>query len=168
MSDAPIQRGFKYEVRLYVSIPLAWATLLKQAAKHHYDHRCNEAGDHGVINGLFNTAQGSEWPSIFPVAWSDLDLITKVAEQLEYHTNDHALIRTIRAWLRKTMDMIDHQHSACMELPGTAEKYAELAEFVKTRCPARDHKEHVGDVCEGSCCTTCGGPIDESEECRCG
>jgi len=37
----------------------------------------------------------------------------------------------------------------------------------KERCPARRHDDHVTDVCDGSCCTTCGGPIDENEECRC-
>lgn len=40
----------------------------------------------------------------------------------------------------------------------------------KKCCPARDHERHVGDVCTGTCCTSCtncGGPIDENEECRC-
>lgn len=116
---APISRGFTYEVRLNVSIPRAWAALLKESAKHHYDYKCNEAGHHGVVNGLFNTAVDSEWPSTFPVSWSDLDLVTKVAEQLEYHTPDHAVIRQIRAWLRETMGAIEHQRRACLELPGT-------------------------------------------------
>ena len=116
----PIQRGFRYEVSLCVSIPLAWATLLKETSKHHYDLRCNEAGHHGVINGLHNTACDSEYPSSYPVTWSDLDLTTKVAEQLEYHTNDHALIRAIRAWLRETMNAIAHQHKVCRELPGSS------------------------------------------------
>jgi hypothetical protein len=116
-NSLPIQRGFRYEVSRYVSIPLAWATLLKEAAKHHYDHRCNEAGHHGVINGLYNTACDSEFPSIYPVTWSDLDLTTKVAEQLEYHIADHACIREIRAWLRETMNAIAQQRNVCMELP---------------------------------------------------
>lgn len=34
-------------------------------------------------------------------------------------------------------------------------------------CPGRAHAAHVADVCEGSCCTSCGGPIDPNEECRC-
>ena len=117
----PIQRGFEYEVRLAVSIPLAWAALLKAASKHHYDHRCNEAGRHGVINGLYNTACDSEYPSNYPVTWRDLDLTTKVAEQLEYHTNDHVLVRAIRAWLRETMGAIARQRDACMKLPGSSE-----------------------------------------------
>jgi hypothetical protein len=120
VNAAPIQRGFRYEVSLYVSLPLAWATLLKAAAKHHYDYKCREAGDHGVINGLFNTAHDSEFPSCYPVTFSDLNLTTKVAEQLEYHTNNRALILDIRAWLRQTMDAIEHQRNACMTLPGTA------------------------------------------------
>lgn len=37
----------------------------------------------------------------------------------------------------------------------------------KEHCPARRHDDHVADVCDGSCCTTCGGPIDENEGCRC-
>ena len=115
----PIQRGFKYEVSLYVSIPLAWATLLKAASKHHYDSKCRATGDHGVVNALYNTAVDSEWPSDHPVTWSDLDLTTKVAEQLEHHTSDHALIRAIRKWLRETMDAIASQRNVCMELPGS-------------------------------------------------
>lgn len=115
----PIQRGFKYTVGLYVSIPLAWATLLKQSAKHHYDYKCRETGDHGVVNALFNTAIDGEYPSSYPVTWRDLDLTTKVAEQLEYHTNDHVLIRRVRTWLRETQALIEHQHNACMELPGS-------------------------------------------------
>lgn len=120
MITAPIQRGFTYEVRLHVSIPLAWAAMLKESAKHHYDYKCKAAGDHGVINGLYNTACDSEFPSTLPVTWSDLDLTAKVAEQLAYHTADRGLIRAIRAWLRETMDAISHQRAACMELPGTA------------------------------------------------
>lgn len=123
----PIQRGFTYEVRLYVSIPLAWAALLKQSAEHHYDYKCREAGHHGVVNGLYNTACDGEWPSVHPVTWSDLDLTTKVAEQLEYSTKDHALIRAIRTWLRETMNAIARQRNACMELPGTADLTKELA-----------------------------------------
>lgn len=123
----PIQRGFTYEVKLFVSIPKAWAELLKAASAHHYDYRCKEAGHHGVVNGLYNTANDGEWPSAFPVTWSDLDLVTKIAEQLEYHTHDHALIRAIRKWLRESMDAIAEQRGRCMALPGTAEVAGEIA-----------------------------------------
>ena len=119
-ADAPIQRGFEYEVRVAVSIPIAWATLLKQAAEHHYDYKCREAGTCGVVNGLFNTAQDGEFPSTYAVSWSNLDLVTKVAEQLHHHTKDHALILAIRGWLNTTMDAIERQRRVCEELPGTA------------------------------------------------
>lgn len=42
-----------------------------------------------------------------------------------------------------------------------------INERVLAKCPGRDHRRHVGDVCQGSCCTTCGGPIDENDACRC-
>ena len=42
-----------------------------------------------------------------------------------------------------------------------------LNERARERCPGRDRRNHVADVCTGSCCTSCGGPIDENEECRC-
>lgn len=122
MSSMPIQRGFEYEVRMAVSIPRAWATLLKQSAEHHYDYKCREAGERGVVNGLFNTAQDGEFPSTYAVSWSNLDLITKVAEQLHHHTKDQALISAIRGWLRTTMDAIERQRQACMDLPGSAER----------------------------------------------
>ena len=123
---APIQRGFEYEVRLAVSIPRVWATLLKTASKHHYDYKCRETGDHGTINGLYNTAlDGSSElsGSTVAVSWRDLDLTTKVAEQLEHHTTDHTLIREIRAWLRTTMAAIARQRDACMKLPGSSEDF---------------------------------------------
>lgn len=118
--SAPIQRGFEYEVKLAVSIPTAWAQLLKDAAKHHYDHRCNEAGHHGVVNGLYNTSQDGPLQSTVAVTWRDLDLVTKIAEQLEYHTTDHVMIREIRAWLHETKDAITRQYNLCMELPGSS------------------------------------------------
>jgi hypothetical protein len=122
VSDTPIQRGFEYEVRMAVSIPLAWATLLKQSAEHHYDYKCREAGKSGVVKGLFNTARGGEFPSTYAVSWSNLDLITKVAEQLHHHTKDQALILAIRGWLRTTMDAIKRQHVACRALSGSKEE----------------------------------------------
>ena len=97
----PIQRGFEYEVRLAVSIPLAWAKLLKEAGENHYDYKCREAAKCGVVNALYNTACDSEWPSTRPVTWRDLDLVTKVVEQLHHHTQDRSLIDTIRTWLEK-------------------------------------------------------------------
>lgn len=127
MSDAttPIQLGFEYEVRLCVSIPIAWASLLKQASKHHYDYKCRETGERGVVNALFNTAQGGDLQSHYPVSWSDLDLVTKVAEQLGHHTDDHELTRAICAWLRESMDAITRQGHLCMDLPGSANKEAQ-------------------------------------------
>jgi hypothetical protein len=117
----PKQYGFEYEVKLAVSIPLAWAALLKQAAEHHYDARCRESGDRGVVNALYNTAHDGEWPSNYPVTFSDLNLLSKVAEQLHLHTNDHMLTVAIRAWLQDTMEAISRQRELCMKLPGSAE-----------------------------------------------
>lgn len=42
-----------------------------------------------------------------------------------------------------------------------------LRERAPEVCRARAHRAHVADVCEANCCTSCGGPIDENEECRC-
>ena len=117
----PTQHGFEYTVWLAVSIPLAWAKLLKQAAEHHYDYKCRETGKQGVVNALFNTAFDGEWPSTCAVRFSDLNLVSKVAEQLHHHTQDHLLTRTIRAWLQDTMEALCKQHKACLKLPGSAE-----------------------------------------------
>ena len=122
MTATPQQRGFEYEVKLAVSIPLAWAELLKQCSKHHYDWKCRESGECGVVNGLYNTAiDGPLSPSTYAVSWRDLDLVSKIAEQLHHHTKDHALILTIRGWLNTTMDVIERQRRACYLLPGSAE-----------------------------------------------
>lgn len=99
--------GFEYEVRLAVSLPLAWTSLLKQVAAHHYDFMCREAGKQGIINGLHNTACDSEFPSSFRVAWRDLDLIAKVMEQANCHSNDTLLLAAIDQWLRETKGKIE-------------------------------------------------------------
>lgn len=48
---------------------------------------------------------------------------------------------------------------------------ARCAEILNARaaakCHGRTHRNHTADTCNGSCCTACGGPIDENEECRC-
>lgn len=121
MTAAPMQYGFEYEVKLAVSIPTAWATLLKEAAKHHYDYKCRESGDRGVVNALYNTACDGEWPSHYPVTFRDLNLVSKVAEQIRHHTEDQMLALAIRAWLQDTMEALSKQRELCMKLPGSAE-----------------------------------------------
>lgn len=37
----------------------------------------------------------------------------------------------------------------------------------RAKCPGQQHRNHNADVCGGSCCTACGGPIDDNSECRC-
>lgn len=121
MTAVPLQFGFEYEVKLAVSLPLAWATLLKEASKHHYDARCREIGERGVVNGLYNTAQGGPLESNYAVSFSDLNIVSKVAEQLHYHTKDGLLVLAIRAWLHDTMEALSKQRELCMKLPGSAE-----------------------------------------------
>ena len=118
--EAPIQHGFEYEVRLAVSIPLAWAALLKLAAKHHYDYKCRESGESGVVNALYNTAHDGEWPSHHPVGRADLDRVSKIAEQLHLHSDDQLLMSDVRIWLRETMEAIAAQRELCRRLPGSA------------------------------------------------
>lgn len=118
---APKQYGFEYTVRIAVSIPIAWATLLKEASKHHYDARCREIGEQGVVNGLYNTAYDGQWPSNYPVSFSDLNIVSKVAEQLHWHTKDSALMFAIHTWLDETMSALSSQRDLCMKLPGSAE-----------------------------------------------
>ena len=118
---APTQYGFEYEVKLAVSIPLAWAILLKEASKNHYDARCREIGERGVVNALYNTACDGEYPSNYPVSFSDLNIVSKVAEQIRYHTNDRVLVLAIQVWLHDTMEALFKQRELCMKLPGSAE-----------------------------------------------
>lgn len=119
---APVLLGFEYEVRIAVKIPLVWAELLKLAAKHHYDYKCRESGERGVVNALYNTAQGGTFECSRAVSWSDLDLVMKVAEQLRYHTKDFALIGTINKWIHETLGAIARQRRICMQLPGSAKE----------------------------------------------
>lgn len=39
--------------------------------------------------------------------------------------------------------------------------------IARAKCPGREHRDHVRDVCDGECCTACGGPIDSNSACRC-
>lgn len=41
------------------------------------------------------------------------------------------------------------------------------ARSARVHCFGRNAAGHIVDLCEGTCCTNCGGPIDENEECRC-
>lgn len=38
---------------------------------------------------------------------------------------------------------------------------------VARACPARGMSTHMDVICSGMCCTTCGGPIDDLDGCRC-
>jgi hypothetical protein len=120
-TTSPRQYGFEYEVKLAVSIPLAWAELLKLAAEHHYDYKCRESGKSGVVNALYNTACDGQWPSNHPVTFGDLNLVSKVAEQVRHHTQDQMLALAIRAWLQDTMGALSKQRELCTKLPGSAE-----------------------------------------------
>jgi hypothetical protein len=126
----PVDRGFRYEVSLAVAIPTEWADLLKLCAKYHYDRRCRESGDGGVVNGLKNTACDGPWSSVFHVTWSDLDLVTKVAEQLESHTSEHHVTLAIRSWLRTTMKKISDRHELIASL--TDEQISTLTTSTET------------------------------------
>jgi hypothetical protein len=115
MTIEPKTLGFEYKVRLAVSIPTAWTTLMKQVAASHYDAWCRESGKAGVINGLHNTVCDGEYPSSLAVSWRDLDLITKVMEQAHYHLKtleDVAIAEAIHRWLRATKDAIEARHQA--------------------------------------------------------
>jgi hypothetical protein len=37
----------------------------------------------------------------------------------------------------------------------------------REQCPGRAHHAHAQVTCNADCCTECGGPIDENDECRC-
>lgn len=80
-TSTPIVSGFEYEVRLAISLPIAWTTLLKQVGAAHYDYKCREAAECGVINGLHNTACDGEFPSNHPVSLRDIHLIMEVLER---------------------------------------------------------------------------------------
>lgn len=115
----PVAKDFEYTVRLGVTIPRAWAQVLKTVGAHHYDYKCREMSECGVVNGLFNSASFNEdpefkadnpsWPSTHPVTWRDCDGMMKIMEQAHY-TFDLVVIGEIRAWLRRTMDQIQRRH----------------------------------------------------------
>lgn len=115
MGDVPVCKGFEYRVRLAVSIPLAWAEFLRTVATHHYDYKCRESAKGGVVNALRNTACDSEFPSSYPIAWNDFDLLAKVMEQARHHTDSiqtMELASAIDAWIRQTKAKISAREEA--------------------------------------------------------
>jgi hypothetical protein len=114
----PIAKGFEYTVRLGVAIPLAWAKILKATGARHYDYKCREMAECGVVNGLYNIATFNEdaeyrvssWPSTHPVSWRDCDGMMKIMEQAHYEF-DLVVIGNIRAWLHHTMERIEARHA---------------------------------------------------------
>lgn len=85
-----------------------------------------------------------------------------------------ALLGDAHAIVHRQQDMrlckiaIGHIRKSKMERTAARAHCAELLnKDARERCRARGHAAHVGDVCEGTCCTSCGGPIDKNEECRC-
>lgn len=87
-----------------------------------------------------------------------LDSLVNDALAMLYQHKDMRLCRIALGHIRKSKVERAAARSRCAEI---------LNERARERCPGREHRSHVTDVCAGSCCTSCGGPIDENEECRC-
>jgi hypothetical protein len=87
-----------------------------------------------------------------------LDSLVNDALAMIYQHKDARLCRIALGYIRKSKIERAAARAHCAEL---------LNAGARKRCPGRDHRGHVADVCTGSCCTSCGGPIDENEECRC-
>jgi hypothetical protein len=87
-----------------------------------------------------------------------LDSLVNDAIAMLYQHKDARQCRIALGFIRKSKIETAAARARCAEI---------LNERARSRCSGRDHRGHVGDVCEGSCCTSCGGPIDENEECRC-
>jgi hypothetical protein len=137
-SGFPVYRGFEYRVRLAVSIPLAWAELLRDVALHHYDHWCRQSAKAGVVNALRNTACDSEHPSSYPVEWRDLDLLAKIMEQSRYYAvsaQAQACAAEINAWICQAKSWLVEREEALAKWD--SEQGAPCAPFQKGCCEAR-------------------------------
>jgi hypothetical protein len=117
----PIAKSFEYTVRLNVTIPLAWAKVLKTTGAWHYDAKCRTMAECGVVNALYNIAMLNEdpayradspesWPSTHPVSWRDCDGMLKIMEQAHYDF-DIDITNKICAWLHGTMWRTTTRHS---------------------------------------------------------
>jgi hypothetical protein len=87
-----------------------------------------------------------------------LDSLVNDALAMIYQHKDARLCRIALGYIRKSKVETAAARAHCADL---------LNATARKRCPGRDHHAHVADVCTGSCCTNCGGPIDDNEECRC-
>lgn len=79
-------------------------------------------------------------------------------------------VRAAREMLRLSSMQVTSKRlvGEVVELRGARSRDADLfSARTRARCPGRQHSHHIGDICEGTCCTACGGPIDTNEECRC-
>lgn len=101
----PVFRGFEYNVRLAVSIPLAWAEFLRRAAESHYDYKCRESAKAGVVNALCNTACDGEFASSHPLSWQDFDLLTKIMEQgqaVAISSTSQEIAASVESWIQQS------------------------------------------------------------------
>lgn len=113
--ELPVFRGFEYQMKRAVSIPRAWAEFLREVAAHHYDFKCQESAERGIINGLLNTACDNEYPSTYPLGWREFDHLTKVMEQARYHATTPALSKrsaAITEWIRESQRLCRAQEAA--------------------------------------------------------
>jgi hypothetical protein len=111
----PMYRGFEYHVRLRVSIPGAWAELLRDVALRHYDLWCRECAKDGKIRALCKGARDGEFPWCHPVEWQDLDLFAKIMEQADYcvtRDQERACIAEINQWIRQMKDCLLEREEA--------------------------------------------------------
>jgi hypothetical protein len=118
MTTPPETFGYEYVVKIAVRISHVWATYLKTLAAAHYDYKCREAGNCGVINGLYNVSD-PEYPSTLALRFDDADLITKVLEQSHYHdaVPIHEAV-AMREFFRGVMDKIRARHETLIALDG--------------------------------------------------
>ena len=87
-----------------------------------------------------------------------LDSLVNDVRAILYQHKDARQCRIALGFIRKSKVETAAARAHCAEI---------LNERARERCPGRGHRNHTADVCTGSCCTSCGGPIDENEECRC-
>lgn len=122
---------------------------------------CRESAAHA-----YNKMLGESPPAGKLTADSITDM--QIRELLDALNNDvHAITRRQQD-VRLCKIAIGYIRKSKVERAAACAHCAELLnKDARARCRARGHAEHIGDVCEGSCCTSCGGPIDENEECRC-
>lgn len=129
------------------------------------DQPCDDCAVAGCMrkhDGEREMVRGMQCPVVVAVARVGSDVVMCLYCALPLHKSEPL------TFVSNAAPGLGGCHARCVEAYHKAKAIRDEESQAASRCPGRSHRRHILSVCAGSCCTACGGPIDENSECRCG